>query len=458
MQMNFQEGIKNLFRRSPVVTETKSSSFNAVAQTQAIGGYAADRNLEQIFCGTDHDYDLAAGSYNKQILTVARLVGTPIIKNDMYPRIQTLLFDEAIIITLRAMINGTHWVLPRLLAGGALGVEHIKDSAIGSGGLRIDPKTGALTAVVLREQVQWLDGDFLNDVYYAWRNRKFTPNEIIEAWEGEHNSREARNNTLEIMPVPFAFNSLGDIRGTSVYSGVLRLLRDMHEIRRNRDEILATAKPKAVIGTGDWNEWTKRNMESNGQKNLYDPFAARVAVNKTDETFEFLILPPGAVQDHNAALEENSKEQIVSSPLPEIFSGKMTTGNYASNEYQQQQGVQFIQSVRNEMLKAWNQLVRHLAALDNYMSFDIEKAPPKITWDNLELASPLTKAQIITNCAGALSTMAAGGIPVEVCFAMLKELQPQMSYKTSGELADAMKKLKTDTPSGDAMDMGSVWG
>ena len=456
--MNFQEGIKNLFRRSPVVTETKSRSLNIVETTTAIGGYAADRNLEQIFCGTDHNFDLAAGSYNKQILTVARLVGTPIIKDNLYPRIQTLLFDEATIITLRAMINGTHWVLPRLLTDGALGVEHIKDSAIGSGGLRVDPDSGALMAVVLHEQIKWLDGNFLNEMYWASRRRKFTPDEMIEVWEGAKNSYETRQNTLGIMPVPFAFNSLGDIRGTSVYSGVLRLLRDMHEIRRNRDEILASVKPKAIVGTDNWDEWTKRNMETNRQDTLYDPFAARVAANKSGEKFEFLILPPGSVQDHNAALEENSKEQIVSSPLPEIFSGKMTTGNYASNEYQQQQGVQFIQSVRNEMLKAWKQLVSHLAALDNYMSFDIEKEPPQMTWDNLELASPLTKSQVMTNCASALSTMATGGIPVEVCFAMLKELQPQMPYNTAGELADAIKKLKADTPSEDAMDMSSMWG
>jgi hypothetical protein len=259
------------------------------------------------------------------------------------------------------------------------------------------------------------------------------------------------------MPVPFAFNSLGDIRGTSAYSGVLRLLRDIHEIRRNRDEILAMAKPKAIITSNNWNEWTDRNMVAAKQKETYDPYAALVATNRIDEKFEFLSLPSGIVADHTSAIEDNSKEQIVSSPLPEIFSGKMTTGNYASNEYQQQQGIQFIQSVRNEMSKSWKQLVGNLAKLHNFLNFTHDLEKPEISWDNLELASPLTRSQVMMNCVTALSNMAAGGIPVEVSFDMLKELQPQMPYKTAGELADAIKAAKAAMPSEDPLDKSGLW-
>jgi hypothetical protein len=450
-------GIFDIFNRDKPVTETESKSYNAVETTLAIGGWAADGTLEEIYKGKDHKYDLAAGSFNKQILTVARLVGTPIIRDGAYPRVQSVLFDEAIIVTLRAMINGTHWALPRVMADGSAGIEHIKDSVITSGGLRLDPETGALIAVVLHENVKWLDGDFLNEEKYADRRRRFTADEIAEVWTGDKTSRVVRKNSLGVMPVPFAFNSLGDIRGTSAYSGVLRLLRDIHEVRRNRDEILARAKPKAVIKSRDWNKWTDRNRTANGQEGRYRPFDADVATNETDADFQWLALPSGVVADHNAALEDNSREQIVSSPLPEIFSGKMTTGNYASNEYQQQQAIQFVRSVRDEMGRSWNRLVKDLARLDGYLHFT-EGEPPEITWDNLELASPLTRSQIMANCVSALSQMSSSGIPAEACFDMLKELQPQMPYNTAGELADAMRAAKADTASENPLDMGGSWG
>jgi hypothetical protein len=450
-------GIFDIFNRGKPVTETESKSYNAVVTTRATGGYASSDKLEDIYKGTDRNYDLAAGSFNKQILTVARLTGTPVIQNGAYPRVQSVLFDEAIIITLRAMINGTHWALPRVMADGSAGIEHIKDSAIGSGGLRLDPDSGALTAVVLHENVEWLDGYFLNEIKWAERRRKFTADEIAEVWTGGKTSRSVRKNSLGVMPVPFAFNSLGDIRGTSAYSGVLRLLRDIHEVRRNRDEILARAKPKAVIKSSDWNEWTNRNMAANGHGDRYRPFDADVVTNKADEEFLFLALPAGVVSDHNAALEDNSREQIVSSPLPEIFNGKMTTGNYASNEYQQQQAIQFVRSVRDEMGKSWNRLVKDLARLDGYLHFT-EGEPPEITWDNLELASPLTRSQIMANCVSALSQMSSSGIPAEACFYMLKELQPQMPYDTAGELADAMRAAKADTVPEDTLGDGASWG
>jgi hypothetical protein len=451
-------GVFDIFNRKKVTTETKSKSTSVIETQYAIGGIAAADGLEKIYTGEDHNYDLSAGSYNKQILTVSRLVGTPIIEGGLYPNIQSFLFDEAVIITLRAMLNGTHWVLPRILADGKIGVEHIKDSTIGSGGLRVDPETGALLAVVVKETVEWIDGDFLNETKWADRRRKYTPDEIVEIWEGDKTSLVERDNTLGIMPIPFAFNSLGDIRGTSAYSGVIRLLRDIHEVRRNRDEILAQIRPKAIITSDDWKTWVAENQSATGQEKIYDPFAARVAVNKANEKFEFLSLPSGFVSDHNAALDDNSKEQIVSSPLPEIFSGKMTTGNYASNEYQQQQGTQFIQTVRAEMSKAWHRLVNDMAKLHNYTHFLPETEPLEISWNNLELASPLTRSQVMLNSVSALAQMITGGVPVEMCFALLKDLQPQMPYNTAGELADAIKKTKADMPSTDPIDDSVTWG
>jgi hypothetical protein len=447
--------IRDIFKKKSPVTETQDKSYNTVARTQAIGGYAASARLEDIYKGDDHNYDLAVGSYNKQLLAVARLVGVPVLEEGTYPRIQSMLLDEGYIITLRALISGTHWVLPRFLENGGLGIEHIKDSSIGSGGLRFDPVTGELKAIVIQEEVNWIEGQWLDWLAYANRKRRYTEDEIYEVWTGARNENLTRKNTLSIMPTPFAFNSLGEIRGISAYSGVLRLLRDIHEMRRNRDEILAQAKPKAVITSENWNEWTNRNMKANGQGGMYDPFEAVVATCGPEEKFEFLTLPGGIIADYTAAIADNSLEQLISSPLPEIFNGKAMQGNYASVDSQVTIAENFIRTVQREMSKAWKRLVSDMAKLENYMNFSLGAPPPEISFDNLELASPLTRSQILNNIVSATSTMIGGGIPVEVGFDLIKRLHPSLPYETPGEMADAIRSTKADMP----VDSGiGAWG
>jgi hypothetical protein len=226
-------------------------------------------------------------------------------------------------------------------------------------------------------------------------------------------------------------------------------------MRRNRDEILAQARPKAVITSDDWNEWTDRNMKANAQGGMYDPFEAVVATCKPGETFEFLALPGGVVGDYTAAIQDNSLEQLISSPLPEIFNGKAMQGNYASVDSQVTIAENFIRTVQREMLKSWRLLVRDMAKLENYMNFSLGAPAPEISFDNLELASPLTRSQILSNIVGAVSTMVSGGIPVEVGFDLIKRLHPALPYETPGEMADAIRATKADMP----VDSGiGAWG
>ena len=445
--------LTDIFKKLKLSVETVSKNYNTIANTRITGGWAAPSNLEDVYRGEDHGFDLAVGSYNKQLLTIARLVGVPIVKG--YPKIQELLLDEGYILTLRALINGTHWVLPRILENGELELEHIRDSAIGSGGIRLDPVTGKLNSIVIDEQVQWLDETWLSYLLYASRKRRYTEDEIYEVWTGARNEVLTRKNTLGIMPIPFAFNSLGDIRGTSAYSGVLRLLRDIHEMRRNRDEILAQARPKAVITSNNWNEWTNRNMKANRQGGMYDPFEAAVATCAPEEHFEWTSLPGGVVADYTAAIQDNSMEQLISSPLPEIFNGKAMQGNYASVDSQVTIAENFIRTVQREMGKAWRRLVADLAKLENYMTFSLGAPPPEIRFDNLELASPLTRSQVMSNIVGAVSTMIAGGVPVEVGFDLIKRLHPSLPYETPGQMADAVRAAKADMPADSVI---GAWG
>jgi hypothetical protein len=168
------------------------------------------------------------------------------------------------------------------------------------------------------------------------------------------------------------------------------------------------------------------------------------------------VLPGGALADHNAAIQDNSIEQLISSPLPEIFNGKAMQGNYASVDSQVTIAENFIRTVQREMSKAWRQLVSDMAKLENYMDFSLGAPPPEISFDNLELASPLTRSQVLQNVVSAVSTMTSGGVPVEVGFDLIKRLHPSLPYDKPGELADAIRATKADMPA-ETGNIG-VWG
>jgi hypothetical protein len=431
-----------IFKQKPVATEIKDERINQVALTQIRGGDAASRDLEGIYRGDDHHYDLAVGATNKQIMTIARLVGIPIVQG-VSGRLQRLLQDEYPCIITRMLVNGTHWILPMLDAQGNIAVEHIRDSTIGAGGLRVDPVTNQINTVAIVENVAWLTGRFLADEKIAERKRTFSREKVIEVWTGGENKQIERENTLGIMPIPFAFNSIGEWRGVSAYAGLLRILRDMHEIRRNRDEILSHARPKAVITSDEWIKWTDRNMQANDNVGRYEPFDAIVATNKPGETFEFLALPAGVVADHNAALEDLNRELTISSMLPELFSGRIIVGNHATAEHQITQAISFIESVRREVGKATRRLIHDLAALDVYPQAELSFA-----FDALDLTSPLTRSQVLLNMASALSNMLSSGVPIGAGFAIVKGLNPAMEYQTAEELTEAARKARADFGAG----------
>ena len=442
-------GILDFFRKKSVVTETTETIFNKIATANAYGGDAANPDLEKIFMGRDHDYDLAVGPFNKQILTVARLVGVPLLPPDA-ARIQRLLLDEYPIIILRTLINGTHWVFPQWdNESRTTFIEHIKDSAIGAGGLRLDPITKKIRAMVINERIHYTRNskDVFNFQEYIQRERIITQETISERLIGERNEVKEYLNPFGFMPVSFAFNSLGEWRGISIYSGVLRLLRDSHRIRKNRDEILASFKPKVMIKSAFPESWVTRNQKNNNQPGgRYDPFAADVVTNDKDEDFSFVALPSDVVSSHTAALEDNNKEVMISSMLAEIFSGRMMTGNYASSEFQQEQGIAAIKSIRREMEKATKVFINQLEVLDAHIHWR-EPRELEVEWDNLQLTSPLVQSQILTNVVGAVGGMVSGGVPPEVGFGLLKGIMPSIPYETPGELLDGIIKMQAEVSS-----------
>jgi hypothetical protein len=162
------------------------------------------------------------------------------------------------------------------------------------------------------------------------------------------------------------------------------------------------------------------------------------------EEFSFCFPPAGAFADYNTALEDNMREQMLSSPLPEIFSGQMTTGNHASVESQTQMGINVVESCREDFRKSWNKSMRMLIDTHNNSIYSAKELQyPDWDFNNLDLASEGTKATILQTLVGAMSAMTTGNIPVSAVFDMIKGINPALPYRDAEELNAAITELKS---------------
>ena len=250
---------------------------------------------------------------------------------------------------------------------------------------------------------------------------------------------------MNILPIPFAFNSIGDIRGISAYSGVLRLMRDIHELRFNRDSILAKSRPKFNIQARDIDGFVERNMAGNGQSSFFDPYRADVITTLDGEKTEWVAIPSAVFNDLQTAITDNQTELLTSGLLPEMFSGKALTGNYASAEYNVYQGIEFIKSIRKELNKAWAILIEKSAKLHSYTTGTLyEKVD--FSWDIFDMATHSTKAQVLQSVSNAVSVLKGQNLPISFIFDLLKEINPKMPFDTPEEMEKEFEEIKKRAP------------
>ena len=432
----------NFFKKDR--TGTKANANIRFSSKKLDGGGASKEELLQIYKGEHKNFDLACGSVNKQISTTAKLIGAPIILTEGFEWLQNLINDEAEIIHKMALVMGTHWIVPKLQEKKIV-FEHIFDHTIGDDMIRINLRTGELEAVFQEIRINYPTGDFHPQSKQTIYRRGWTQHAIFESWSGGEYPKTETENILSILPIPFAFNSIGDIRGISAYSGVLRLMRDIHELRFNRDSILAKSRPKFNIQARDIDGFVERNMAGNGQSSFFDPYRADVITTLDGEKTEWVAIPSAVFNDLQTAITDNQTELLTSGLLPEMFSGKALTGNYASAEYNVYQGIEFIRSIRKELNKAWAILIEKAAKLHSYTTGTLyEKVD--FSWDIFDMATHSTKAQVLQSVSNAVSVLKGQNLPISFIFDLLKEINPKMPFVTPEEMEKEFEEIKKRAP------------
>ncbi|GHU09750.1 hypothetical protein FACS1894151_08150 [Spirochaetia bacterium] len=434
------------------LTETKEKTYTRkITKRIENGGFVSPPGLEEIFLGEDPNYNLSIGPYAKSISTVCSLIGTPQIPRHDNPniqkqrnRLQKLINDEYPIIIKLAMIHGTHWVFPYYAEGRNI-IDHIKDYEIQNGSVRVDPITREIKSIVTKQLVYWTpdNQDYFEYQKQSWRSRYFSREKIVDDFESKI---KTYRNVLRIMPIPFAVDSLGDWRGNSFLTPILRLAGDAHRIRARRDEILSTYKPNAVVKTDNLYQWINNNCEALGigDDEEYDIFKTDVKFCKSNEEFRYDSLMGGVVSDHNSALQDIDIQIQMSERLPFIYSGAESKGNHATGTFQEEQGIFFINDLRRQLYKPAYTFLNALNNQDSYIE-GIQPEELEPNYSRMELMTDEQQINVLERGMATIAQMTNSRIPIEVAFNTLKNLF-DFKYGTPEELQDAIHKLKEKQP------------
>jgi hypothetical protein len=431
--------LTSIFGRKKRKATTTSDDNNAIPLKRTEnGGRAANEGLADIFRGRNDEYNLASGTIRPFISIPARLTGCPIVADKT---IQKMLLDIAETTNKECLVNGTAWrwaiwsdKLNRII------IEVIPDTAIGNRGIECDPATGEIIAIHTEESITTYRARDLQP-QVSTRKRIISRDEIYEEWRGAKNETTTTSNPFGFMPIPFSHDVwAGEWRGTSALGNIIRLIRDNHEIRRNRDQILAQNRPKIIISTDDYASFKKNNTNSDGKITIFEN---DIVIKSVTDAIEYLMVS-GVVAEHTQALEDNRKEIIMGAEFPEIFGGMLATGNYASTDAQITLGVEYIKGIRRELTVPYEQLVNQIAQINAFISLK-SFAPLVITWDNLTMTSEATRATIISSYSTAISQLLTNGsVTPEGALFLTKALLPDYPANTADELLSGMKKTLTE--------------
>ncbi|MDR2503903.1 MAG: hypothetical protein LBD82_05940 [Deltaproteobacteria bacterium] len=378
------------------------------------GGRASLPHLRDIYTGAAQNFNLASGYTYPAVAVPKQLAGVPSLGDDLRD-LRTYLLDEGPVIVQTMLVMGTAWrwarwsdKLKRLVW------EAIPDECIGSQGIETDLDTGEIKTIRTHESIEFNGPDF--KTLRAERKRVISREEISEEWSGDIRKFTRARNPFGFMPIPFGHDCWeSDWRGNGIYSRIIRLMADTHEIRRNRDETLAQFKPKMVQSSADIGQWIKNNKQytASGESDYYSPFAADLVLNRvseggSQETTSYLFLPSDATTQHTAAIEDNRREMMIASGVPEIFWGQIATGNAASTDSQITAGVNYIKGIQREMTRAYGKLLNQSAQILAHMRFGRADAI-EVKWGTLDMTSPEQRGRVLQGYAAAMSQMLGNG-------------------------------------------------
>jgi hypothetical protein len=413
------------------------------APRKITGGLAANEKLLRgIYSGSAQDFALSSYLGQGMVNIPKSLVGIPDIIPDegeddtLIKEIVPLVLDEYPLIVQTMLVTGTAWRWARWSDSVRRIVwEAIPDSSVTAIDLDLDALE--ITGVYTDEQIEYNKGE---DPAFTHRKRHITKTTVIEEWTGGKNKKLEYRNVFGYIPIPFGHDCWeGEWRGTSVFAKVLRTLKSNHDIAYKRDEILSEFDPKIVQTVKAVNTWIKNNTDGIGISNKeFDPFGRKLFVNQEGETTSYIGLPGGTIDQYTNALNDNQLKIIMGSGIPELFFGKIATGNMASSDTDVRLAIEHTNGLRRELVKGTKELINQTLTILAYMRFT---SPPKVTiaFGTMNMLSTMQRAQVLGMYAGAISSLLqTGSVTPKGAYFLTKEIYPDYPTENEQELMDGL--------------------
>ncbi len=294
-----------------------------------------------------------------------------------------------------ALIVGTAWRWPRFDSSEmTLACEAIPDSVITD--ILIDIASERPYAILADEMIRLATGE--NQIANVQRKRRFEPGRVSVRWLGERPRSVKDEDTANVsgsLPTAFAHDAdEGEIRGSSVFSRPIRVLKDYHDTKYRISETLTKFRVKQVQTVRDPAQWRKENgLDDESAFASYDIADNDLIINRTEETTKYEFLPKDATEALEKALGTDFWLVVEASGMPELFWGPLATGNHASTDVNLDQAVKYAESERGDMAGPWSSLlaaglsILSVARGENYKGFTMG-------WNRLDGVSPQVKSEI----------------------------------------------------------------
>lgn len=423
------------------MTKASPKRFRRVDLT---GGEVADNDkLYGLYKGTDYKTQFVSGYANTPIAVPTSFVGipTPIVDDEPTKEACQIITDkfkdEFSIIERTKLLLGTAWRFAKFdRRSNSVIWEIIPDNTIEA--VEIDVSSGEIIAINTSESIEV----YVNNIQktLVQRERRFSRDYITTKYvsKGGYNKPVEDTKVRNIfgnMPVPFGHDCLeGEWRGLSVFARAYRIMRATHDIKNKREQILSQFGPKLVLTVekAKGKEWLENNGYADNE--LPDPFADDFWMNQGQiEKTEYLHLPAGATDQHTKAIEDNRKEIIIATGIPELYWPPLATGNHASTENQKDLAIQYIKELRRENEKSYETLFNDTLRIMGFIEMR-NYQPVKISWNNFDMLSMDARASVFDKFMSGASKLISNAIMGhEELYYFVKEFFPDIPEKTIDE-------------------------
>jgi len=398
------------------------------------GGLQANSEmLKALYEGTYQGLQFASPLVFPPIATIVALMGIPVPKSDD-PRTQEALDgitaqmqDRFCKLHRRSLLHGTAWRFPRYDQACGLVWEELPDTIIAD--ILVDIASNRIKEIHTSEQIKVRVRESVSETLQ--RSRHFLPDRVSVKYNiGRYADYTARN-VGNVLPVPFSNETdESEIRGHSMFSRVLRDLKDYHDIDYRVSTILAKFSPKMVQQVGNPKEWAKTNAGTENVKAAFESiniFEKDLVVNMAEkETTSFVFAPSDATAAHENALRRKFLKVVEGTGIPEIFWGPLATGNHATTEEQWQQAINRVEEIRLQYAEAYRTLYRGSLNVLQVANAETYAGNIETTWNRLSSVSEKTKADILRGFGSAVSSMMnSGTMTLRQLHALWNQMNPE---------------------------------